>query len=165
MSDPTPLPAAADQYTLEREQFIPRRLEEVFAFFGDGRNLQAITPDFVDFRIITAGPLEIRTGAIIDYRLRLFGIPLAWRSRIEDFEPLVGFTDVQLSGPYRRWHHRHEFQAVDGGTRMTDRVDYAIGYGPLGRLAHALFVRPTLAKIFAYRRQRIAELLGDSAAG
>jgi hypothetical protein len=152
---------SADQYTLQREQFIARPLAEVFAFFADARNLEAITPEFLHFRITSETPQEMRPGTIIDYRLRLFGIPLNWQSRIDAFEPLVGFTDVQLSGPYRRWHHRHEFHAAPGGTRMTDRVDYAIGFGPLGRLAHWLFVRRTLASIFDYRRQRIAEHFGE----
>jgi ligand-binding SRPBCC domain-containing protein len=96
-------------------------------------------------------------GTLIDYELRLYGVPLRWRTRIESFEPASGFSDVQLKGPYRRWLHRHEFRAAPGGTEMRDVVDYELPLGPLGRLAHALFVRRSLERIFHHRREAIAE--------
>jgi ligand-binding SRPBCC domain-containing protein len=144
---------------LVRRQFIARPVDEVFAFFAEAGNLEAITPAFLHFRITTPTPIEMAPGTLIDYRLRLFGCPFSWRTRIETFEPTRRFTDVQLRGPYRRWHHLHEFSEVDGGTMMVDCVEYELPLGPLGGLAHALFVRRTLERIFDYRRDRVEKLL------
>lgn len=145
-------------HRLSRTQLIPRPVEEVFPFFADAANLQTITPDFMHFRIVTPLPIEMREGALIDYRIKLFGVPSGWRTRIERWEPGRRFVDVQLRGPYRLWHHTHEFESVAGGTRMTDTVDYELPLGPLGGIAHALFVGKTLTRIFDYRLTKIAEL-------
>lgn len=146
-------------YTLERTQLIRRPLNEVFAFFSDAGNLEAITPDFLGFTILTPRPIALRAGALIDYQIRLFGIRLSWRTRIETWEPPHRFSDVQLKGPYKLWHHTHEFLAVPEGTLMTDRVEYQMPRGPLGRLTHALWTQRTLGKIFDHRFARIDELL------
>lgn len=148
-------------YRLERTQLIPRPVDEVFAFFAGAHNLEAITPDFLQFHITTPGPIQIAAGTLIDYQLRLFGVRFSWRSKIELFEPSHSFTDVQLKGPYHTWVHRHDFESVPDGTRMTDTVDYRLPLGPLGAVAHVLFVRRTLGQIFDYRAQRIEELLAD----
>lgn len=148
------------QRTLERVQFIPRPRSEVFAFFSDATNLERITPPFLRFRIVTPTPIDIREGALLDYRLRLFGIPFAWRTRIDVFEPDRRFIDTQLRGPYKLWRHLHEFAEVDGGTRMLDRVDYDVPLGPLGDLARSLFVTRTVERIFDFRARTIEELLG-----
>jgi len=148
-------------YTLERTQLIHRPLDEVFDFFSDAGNLEAITPPFLHFRILTSRPIAMRAGTLVDYQIRLFGIPLRWRTQIETWEPPFRFTDTQLTGPYRQWHHTHEFMAVAEGTLMTDRVRYQMPAGPLGRVVHALWTRRTLETIFDYRFQKIAELLGQ----
>jgi hypothetical protein len=148
------------QRTLERVQFIPRPRSEVFAFFSDASNLERITPAFLRFRIVTPTPIDIREGALLDYRLRLFGIPFSWRTRIEVFEPDVRFVDSQLRGPYSLWRHLHEFTEVDGGTRMLDRVEYDVPLGPLGDVARALFVTRTVERIFDFREHAIEGLLG-----
>lgn len=148
-------------YTLNREQLIARPLDEVFAFFADAGNLEEITPLWLHFQFVTPLPIEVRPGALIDYRLRLCGVPFAWRTRIETFVPGESFTDVQVRGPYKLWHHRHEFRETPEGTLMTDRVDYQMPLSVLGRAAHGLFVRNMLEKIFDYRRQRTEELLGS----
>lgn len=145
---------------LERVQLIPRPRSEVFAFFEDASNLARITPPFLGFHILTPPPIRMAPGTLIDYRIRLFGIPLDWRTEIEAYEPGVRFVDRQLRGPYRLWHHTHTFRDVPGGTEMTDKVDYAIGFGPFGRLAQALFVEHTLKRIFDYRAEVIASLFG-----
>jgi len=145
-------------YLLERVQTIQRPLGDVFRFFADAFNLEAITPPFLRFRIVTPPPIVMAAGTTIDYRLRLFGLPFRWRTRIERFERDAGFVDVQLGGPYRLWHHTHAFEARGAATRMEDRVRYALPLGPLGRLAHAAVVRRTLDSIFDYRRDRVAEL-------
>ena len=130
-------------HILEREQIIERPRTEVFDFFSDARNLERITPDFLNFRILTKTPIEMKAGTLIDYRIRLFGVPVKWRTRIDVFEPNVRFVDRQLSGPYRTWIHTHEFSDVDGGkaTKMIDRVEYEVPFGPLGGVVRALFVR------------------------
>ncbi len=143
---------------LERTQLVPRPREEVFAFFEDAANLERITPPALRFRIVTPEPIAMGQGTLIDYRLRLFGLPLRWRTLIERYEPPLRFVDLQLSGPYRLWRHLHEFEAVPGGTLMHDRVEYALPFGPLGRAAHAVAVRRTLAHIFDHRRDVIARL-------
>lgn len=146
---------------LEREQIIPRPRSEVFAFFSDATNLERITPPFLHFRIVTPTPIALGEGTLIDYRLRLYGVPFSWRTRIEAFEPDDRFVDTQLRGPYSLWRHLHEFESVDGGraTRMRDRVEYAVPFGPLGDVARALFVTRSVEQIFDYRAKTIAELM------
>ncbi len=153
---------APPRFRLLREQVIRRPLPEVFAFFADAANLQAITPEFLDFRIVTPLPIAMREGELIDYRLRLCGVPFSWRTRIETWEPGAHFTDRQVRGPYVLWHHQHEFHETDGGTRMIDTVDYQLPFGPLGHATHAVFVRAALARIFDHRARRIEELLAPA---
>lgn len=138
------------------EQFFARPRAEIFRFFSDASNLGRITPDFLHFAILTPLPLEIGAGARIDYRLRLCGVPFRWRTRIETFEAPQRFSDIQERGPYRTWHHLHEFEEREGGTLMRDTVDYELPLGPLGALAHALFVRRSVRRIFDYRREVLA---------
>ena len=144
------------EWTLEREQVLPAPPDEVFALFADARNLEAITPPWLHFRVVTAGEIEMRPGTLIEYRLRLHRIPIRWLTRIESWVPGRRFEDLQLRGPYRLWHHTHTFEACDGGTRVRDRVRYALRLGPLGRLAHAAIVRRDLERIFDFRRDAVA---------
>ena len=144
---------------LEREQFVAAPLEETFRFFADARNLERITPPWLGFRVLTQGDIPMAVGTVIDYRIRVLGLPVRWTSLISRWEPGVAFVDRMLRGPYRWWHHLHTFEAKDGGTLMRDRVEYAVPYGPLGPVAHALFVRRRLAHIFDFRRDTIAGLL------
>jgi len=146
------------KHHLEREQIVRRPLGEVFAFFADAANLERLTPPRLRFKILTPLPIEMKSGALIDYELRLFAVPFRWRTLIETFEPMRRFSDVQLRGPYRTWHHVHEFEAVPGGTRMRDRVEYEIPLGPLGEVARALFVTRQVESIFDYRRQVIEQM-------
>lgn len=150
------------EYRLRRSQSIGRPLAEVFAFFADATNLEAITPPFLRFRIITPTPVEMGVGARIDYRLSLWGVPLRWRTLITRFEPDARFVDEQEAGPYAYWHHLHEFEAEGGGTRMRDEVTYRLPFGPLGSLAHTLLVEQQLRTIFDFRERAILGLLGTS---
>jgi ligand-binding SRPBCC domain-containing protein len=149
--------------TLETSLWLPRPIDAVFAFFTDVANLDAITPPWVGFEILTPRPVELRTGAIIDYRLRLHGIPVGWRTEITHWDPPRGFVDEQRRGPYRLWVHRHEFEEEAGGTRVRDRVEYAVPGGPLEPLVHRLFVAPDLRALFAHRHRRLRELLAPDA--
>jgi len=149
---------------LQRQQWIPRPLEEVFAFFSDARNLALLTPRWMRFQVLTSGPIELAPGTKIEYRLSWHGIPLRWTTRIESWEPPHSFEDIQLAGPYRLWHHTHRFEEAGGGTRMTDVVCYALALGWLGRAANALAVRRDVERIFDYRRERICALFGEKSA-
>jgi hypothetical protein len=149
-------------HVLERVQRIDRPRDEVFAWFADARNLEAITPGFLRFRILTPTPIEMRAGARIDYALALCGVPLGWRTRITAWEPGARFVDEQERGPYALWRHVHAFaDAPGGGTEVRDRVEYREPFGPLGRLAHAAFVARLLDRIFDHRADAIARLLPD----
>jgi ligand-binding SRPBCC domain-containing protein len=146
-------------FRLSREQLVPRAIAEVFEFFSDAGNLEAITPGFLRFQILSPLPITMREGAVIDYRLSLLGVPFRWKTRIESWEPGRRFVDVQLKGPYRLWRHAHEFVPVDGGTLVRDEVIYQLPAGVVGIVAHAVLVRRQLAAIFDHRQRRIAELL------
>lgn len=150
--------------TFEVEQWLPLPREEVFGFFADAGNLDAITPPWLHFQIETPLPLAMGEGTLIDYRLKLHGLPIRWRTAITLWQPPFAFVDEQLRGPYRKWVHRHEFEERDGGTLMRDRVDYAVPGWILEPVVHRLFVGPDLKAIFAYRQQRIRELLLPAAA-
>ena len=146
-------------HRLDRLQLVRRRRPEVFAFFADPENLEAITPDDLRFQIVTPRPIAMRAGAIIEYRLRLLGVGFGWLTRIEEFLPEERFVDVQLKGPYRTWRHTHLFRDAPGGTLVLDTVEYELPAGLVGEAAHALFVRRRLAHIFDHRAERIGALL------
>jgi ligand-binding SRPBCC domain-containing protein len=144
--------------TFEAEQWLPRPLDEVFTFFSDAANLDALTPSWVNFGIVTPSPIRMHAGALIDYRLRVRGIPIRWRTRITKWDPPHRFVDDQLHGPYRLWHHEHEFEPKDGGTLVRDRVRYAVLFD---FLVHRFLVRPDMQKIFAYRQKKLRELFPE----
>lgn len=147
-------------YILEREQVIPLSRARTFAFFADALNLEAITPPFLHFRVLTEAPIVMQAGTLLEYRLSLFGIPFHWRTLIEQWSPEEGFVDKQLAGPYRLWHHTHSFtELAPDSTLMRDRVLYGLPFGVFGGLARALFVKRTLKIIFDYRSQMTARLL------
>jgi ligand-binding SRPBCC domain-containing protein len=145
---------------IEREQLLPQPPERAFEFFSDAVNLEAITPPWLGFRVLTPERVEMGEGALIEYRLRLHRVPLRWLTRIEVWDPPARFVDVQVRGPYRHWRHTHSFEPTGGGTLMRDVVRYEIPYGPLGRVAEALFVRRDLERIFDHRRDAVAAALG-----
>jgi ligand-binding SRPBCC domain-containing protein len=143
-------------HVLIREQRLPGTPAEVFPFFADAGNLEAITPPWLAFGVVTPRPIEMRAGTLIEYRLRLHGLPIRWRTTIAVWDPPHRFVDVQLSGPYRMWHHTHDFTpAPDGGTVMRDTVRYALPFGPLGGMAHRLLVKRDLERIFDYRQTAV----------
>lgn len=148
-------------YHLDRSLFLSRPREEVFAFFSDAGNLERITPAFLHFHILTPRPIPMKPGTLIDYQLRLFGVYFRWKTLIETFEPPSSFTDVQLTGPYRRWRHRHEFDDAPGGTMMRDRVEYELPLGPLGAIARAVFVRRAVEQIFDHRNAAITQIFSN----
>lgn len=145
-------------YLLKRQQFIAAPHDEVFRFFEDPRNLERITPRWLNFRITGMDSLPVRLGFRIGYRIRWLGLDLPWVTRITEYEPGRRFVDVQKKGPYAFWRHEHVFEEAEGGTLMRDRVQYALPFGILGSVAHGLIVSRQLRRIFDYRARRIARM-------
>ncbi len=143
------------------EQWVPRTPDEIFPFFCDEKNLETLTPPFLNFSVLGKSTAEIGQGTLIDYRLSLHGLPLGWRTRIEDWVPGVKFVDTQLKGPYALWHHTHEFEPLAGGTLMRDRVLFRLPLGFLGDWGGRWKVAQDVGQIFAYRRKKVDELFGS----
>lgn len=148
------------EHLLERSQRVGAPIEQAFAFYGDERNLEPLTPPWLHFEVTSPRPIVMAAGTLLEYRLRLHGVPIRWRTRIETWEPPRRFVDFQEKGPYALWEHTHLFEEVDEHTTVIhDRVRYAIPLGPLGTIAHRLFVRRDLERIFDYRRDGVAARL------
>lgn len=146
------------EHKIERTQTVARPRAEVFEFFADAGNLERITPPELSFQIITPQPIEIRKGALIDYRLKLRGIPIDWKTEITEWNPPFDFIDSALKSPYKQWIHLHTFEEdAHGGTLMTDLVRYRLPFEPFGDLAHFL-VRRELEFIFDFRSKVINEV-------
>ncbi len=155
-----------DVYELTTWQWLPRRQDEVFAFFADAFNLERITPPFLRFRVLTPAPIPMARGTLIDYRLRLHGVPIRWRTEIAAWEPPVRFVDAQRRGPYAEWVHTHTFELQDGGTMVRDAVRYRLrGPDVATRLIEGLLVGPDTTRIFEYRHAAMDEALGVSGQG
>ena len=134
---------------------LPHPRPQVFEFFSLAENLNLLTPPWLRFSILSPQPIDMKPGARIRYRIRLHGIPVNWESEITEWEPPFRFTDTQVSGPYRRWVHRHRFEETPEGTLVTDEVTYRV-LG--GALVNRLFVAGQVRKIFDYRKARLLEL-------
>ena len=150
-------------HRLERSQVLPLPVNQVFDFFADAANLEAITPPWLRFRILTRQPIAMGEGTLIDYRLSLHGLPLRWRTEIVVWEPGRRFVDRQLTGPYRFWEHTHTFEQHEDGTLMRDTVLYRLPLGRLGTLANRAIVESDLRRIFDHRRDAIGRQLDHPA--
>lgn len=148
-------------YRLTTEMFVPLPIEHVFDFFADANQLEHITPPWLGFQILTPAPIELQQGALLDYKLKLHGLPIKWRTEICHWEPPTSFIDQQLRGPYKRWYHKHVFEPTDGGTKVYDDVHYIV---PLGGLVNRLFVQRELKKIFSYRQEQLQKIFADRVA-
>ncbi|MGQ0553404.1 MAG: SRPBCC family protein [Planctomycetota bacterium] len=148
-------------HTLHASIELPLPIDQVFPFFSTAENLERLTPPRMRFRVVSEKPVHIAAGTLIDYRLRMLGVPSGWRSRISVWEPPHRFVDEQVQGPYASWVHTHEFQDLGGATAVIDRVEFALPAYPLGELALPL-VRAQLRGIFSYRQQAMSQALGVS---
>jgi uncharacterized protein (TIGR01777 family) len=142
------------------EQWVPKPIEKVFDFFCEAKNLEALTPDFVQFQILRQTDDFIVKNTEIEYQLKIHGFPIRWKTLIEDIKKNEYFIDTQLKGPYKKWHHTHRFEAMKGGTLISDRVLYQLPVGALGSLVAGKFVRKDVEGIFDYRRQIITKTFG-----
>jgi ligand-binding SRPBCC domain-containing protein len=152
-------------YTLQREQYVPRELEQIFPFFERPENLALITPPQLEFRLLTPSPVKMEQGRVIDYTIRLFGIPVRWRSLISHYDPPHCFVDEQLQGPYSFWHHTHRFLERGSGTLLCDEVRFAMPLylpPPIGALMHEAYLGPMLKLIFDYRRDLFENFFGKT---
>ena len=146
------------EFLLQTELWLPRPRDEIFPFFAEARNLETITPSWLNFEVLTPAPIQMRPGTLIDYRIRVHGVPFRWRTEIAEWQPPHHFVDVQLRGPYTLWHHTHTFEERDGGTLCADRVRY---WPRGGALVNWLLVRRDVQRIFQFRHRRLKELFGS----
>ncbi|MDX2148877.1 MAG: SRPBCC family protein [Planctomycetota bacterium] len=161
----------AAERTLNSDFVIPAPLAEVFPFFADAGNLETITPPWLNFRILTPMPIVMAAGALIDYRIKVRGVAVSWRTRISAWEPPYRFVDEQIRGPYVLWHHEHRFEETTlngrAATRAIDIVRYKVPGWIVEPIVHRLFVRGDLERIFEFRRVKMLELFtpGNAAHG
>jgi ligand-binding SRPBCC domain-containing protein len=145
------------EYTFNDNVWLPRPIEEIFTYFSAARNLEELTPPWLKFQVMTPDPIVMDTGTLIDYKITIHGFPIRWQTQIVEWAPPHRFIDVQLSGPYKLWHHTHTFTAQRGGTLCRDDVRY---YPKGGALANTLFVSKDVKRIFDFRKQKLQELFG-----
>ncbi len=146
-------------YRLIKELWLPQSRDQVFGFFANPGNLDRLTPAWLSFEILTPPATQMKKGALLNYRLRIHGIPIRWQSEIVAWVPPCRFVDQQTKGPYSLWVHEHTFKQQDGGTLVGDRVEYAV---PGGGLVQKLLVAPDLERIFNYRHKVLEQLFNPS---
>lgn len=139
----------------ERTTILHAPLPRVFEFFSAPENLARITPPSMRFHIVAGPNRRLQEDDRIEYRIRLFGIPLRWVTRIAMWRDNEAFVDVQERGPYKAWRHTHTFRQTSDGVEMHDRVEYELPFGVVGRLLGGLLVRRELKRIFDYRSEAI----------
>ena len=144
-------------YTFKQEQFVKSDMETVFEFFSRPENLEKITPTAMSFNIMTPRPIEMKEGSIIDYTVKIFGIPTRWRTIITSYKRNESFVDEQLKGPYSYWHHKHSFESVEDGINIIDEINYVLPLEAFRSIVHAVFILPQLKKIFTFRFQIIED--------
>ncbi len=149
-------------HRLYREQWLPLDTQAAWRFFSNPKNLEEITPPWLNFSMDSPGKERMYAGMILKYRIRLpGGVPTQWITEITHVREPEFFVDEQRIGPYRFWHHQHRFHPERGGVRMEDEVHYGLPLGWLGNMAHALWVKNQLRAIFDFRFQHLARRFPD----
>lgn len=148
-----------------QEQWVDHSVCEVFQFFKNAKNLEDITPQYLNFKIIGMNTEEVQKNSVIDYKLKLHGIPFSWRTKIIEFVENDMFIDEQIKGPYKKWIHTHSFIEQDGGTQIKDSVSYIIPLGIIGNFLLGKFIRSDINKIFEYRKKVISKRFGSPSHG
>ena len=143
------------EFSFRTQLVLPRKRDVIFRFFADARNLEVLTPPWLRFCVLTPPPIKMHPGTLIDYKLRVHGLPLKWCSEVTAWEPPTCFVDEQRRGPYRTWIHEHYFEESGEGTLCTDFVRYSV-FG--GAVINWLFVRRDVEKIFAFRTGQLRKL-------
>jgi ligand-binding SRPBCC domain-containing protein len=141
--------------------WLPKPVQELFPFFESAKNLEELTPKFLHFEVLRQSTDAISAGTLIDYRLRLHGIPFRWQTRIEKFEINREFIDTEVHGPFEKWHHVHRFEPLHGGTLCSDTVTYKLPLARVGEWGGGAWVRGDVERIFEYRRDTLFEKFGD----
>ena len=155
------LPPLNEDQTVCFEQLIPCPVDEVFPFFSDVNNLEKITPPWLNFKIVNNSSQKISMGSIFNFKLKVHGIPIQWKTEIVEWEENRKFVDVQRIGPYLKWHHSHFFESLNGETRMIDQIAYQIPGGIIGKKLFLKWVKKDLESIFLFRRQKITEYFSN----
>ena len=149
-------------YTFKKEQKISKSIIDVFDFFSKPENLSVITPNKMDFKILTPSPIEMKEGTLIDYTVKIMSFPIRWRTLITKYDPPNMFIDQQLKGPYSMWHHTHLFEKTnDNETLIKDVILYAVPFSFIGSITHSLYIKRDLENIFDYRSQEIKRIFND----
>ena len=148
-------------YKLKYSQVVDANIDEVFDFFSSPENLSILTPEKLNFKILSPTPILMKEGQIIDYTVKLLGVNVRWRTIITEYNRKDKFVDQQLKGPYSMWHHTHEFQELNGKVKMTDTILYAIPFGILGEIVNILWVKKDLDYIFKYREKAITKFFKE----
>ena len=149
-------------YTLKKTQKISKGIETVFDFFSKPENLSKITPEKMGFQIYTPSPIDMQEGTLIDYTIKIMGLPIRWTTLITKYGPPKIFIDQQIKGPYSMWHHKHTFKEINKSeTIINDTVTYSLPFGFIGKIAHSIYVKNELNYIFSYREKKISQLLNS----
>jgi len=156
------MPVSKYDFIYQTEITLPVPLEDVFQFFSQSENLQTLTPPWLDFKINTRLPIEMKTGTLIDYQLRLYKIPIRWKTEITEWNPPYKFADTQLKGPYKKWVHEHIFVEKDGVCLIIDKVNYQVPGWILSPLINHLFVKRDIKRIFDFRHKKILQHFGST---
>ena len=144
----------------EQTQWVPASLSSVWDFFSHEENLKKVTPPELDLEVTICPETRLNSHRLIDFRIRFYGFPIKWRSKIIEFVPPTSFRDVQLTGPYKIWDHHHEFKELDGGTLIVDYVRFKPPFGIIGKFLTPI-ISMQVGKIFQFRRKALSEFFRE----
>lgn len=151
----------AKRYTLHDSQKLPVSAEKLMIFFSVPENLARITPESMEFKVVSSTTRPIEEGTVLEYRVKKFGSYRKWKSYIREWKPGDYFVDVQQEGPFKHWEHKHILKPIEGGTEVIDELQYEVPFGIFGKIGHSLLLRNDIIKSFNYRKKKMEELFGE----